>query len=379
MAALVLQGCSSKDKETEWGIFNEPVESAELPEPAGAQELSIKWKQEVGGAGEDGYAILRPAVDPTGVYVANRRGDISRLDSQTGKTVWRQRLKKPIYAAVGAGEGLVLVAMDEGIVHALSMEDGSQKWQADIRRQISAIPAAGSGRVIVRTADGLIIGLDSTDGERQWEVQRSVPGLSLHGDSTPLISGDTVITGLSNGRIMANAVVNGRDFWETDISYLGGTNELEQLTDIDSPPVLSGAGLYAATYQGDVVAVDIKNSAVRWRRNVSTRLPMDVQDGQVFVTGALGDIVVIGADDGEIDWQQDAFRGRGMTNPLALGNRVVVGDAEGFLHLLDRADGVLLQSIRLDRGALTGLVRHGEGVIAISVDGAVTSVTLGGV
>lgn len=377
LAALVLQGCGSKDKETEWGVFNEPVESAELPEPAGEREMSVSWKREIGDAGEDGYAILRPGIDESGIYVANRKGDVRRLDRDNGDVLWQQRLRKPVYAAVGVGEGLALVAMDDGTVHALDTADGSPRWEADIRRQISAIPVAGSGRVIVRTADGLVIGLDASDGSREWEVQRSVPGLSLHGDSKPLISGDTVITGLSNGKIMANAVVNGRDFWETDISFVGGTNELEQLTDIDSPPVLAGAGLYAATYQGDVVAVDISSSSIRWRRSVSTRLPMDVNQDRVFVTGALGDVVVIDVGDGEVIWQQDAFRGRGMTNPLGFEGRVVVGDAEGYLHLLDGMDGSLLQSLRLDRAALTALVRDGSGVIAVSVDGAVTSVAIG--
>ena len=33
---LLLQGCSGKEKETEWGIFNEPVKREVLPEPVGA-------------------------------------------------------------------------------------------------------------------------------------------------------------------------------------------------------------------------------------------------------------------------------------------------------------------------------------------------------
>ena len=375
---VLLQGCGGKEKETEWGVYNEPVPRADLPEPAGARELAVVWEREVGDAGEDGYALLRPAVDAGGIYVANRDGEIQRLDPQTGKTAWLHRLKRSVYAAAGLGEGLVLAALEDGTVVALSEADGNLLWAADIRRQISAVPVAGSGRVVVRTADGLVIGLDAASGDRVWEVQRSVSGLGLHGDSMPLISGGTVITGLSNGRIMANAVINGRDYWETDISFAGGTNELDQLSDIDAPPILSGTSLYAATYQGDVVAVDVQTASVRWRRDISTRLPMTLDAGQIFVTGSLGEISSLDADGGEVLWQQKAFRGRGMTNPVAFGRRVVVGDAAGFVHLLDRADGTLLQSLQLDRSALTGLARQGDSVVAVSADGAVVSLVLTG-
>ena len=374
----LLQGCGGKEKETEWGIYNEPVRSEELPEPVGPEELAIAWKKGVGDAGEDGYALLRPAVNAGGVYVANRDGDVLGLDPGSGKTHWQHDLKGPVYAAVGLGEGLVLAGMEDGTVVALSEADGTVRWEADIGRQISAIPAAGSGRVVVRTADGLVIGLDSADGSKVWEVRRSVSGLGLHGDSMPLISGGTVITGMSNGRIIANAVINGRDYWETDISFVGGTSELDRLTDIDATPVLSGTSLYAATYQGDVVAVDIQSASIRWRHDLSTRLPMSVDGGQIFVTGSLGDIVCLDADRGEVLWRQNAFRGRGMTNPLVFDGRVVVGDASGSVHLLDRADGTLLQSLQLDRSAITGIARQGESVVAVSVNGAVVSVAFTG-
>ncbi|MYH89520.1 MAG: PQQ-binding-like beta-propeller repeat protein, partial [Gammaproteobacteria bacterium] len=117
-----------------------------------------------------------------------------------------------------------------------------------------------------------------------------------------------------------------------------------------------------------------QNSFVRWRRDISTRLPMAVDAGQIFVTGSLGNIVALDADSGGVLWRQNAFRGHGMTNPLVFDSRVVVGDASGFVHLLDRADGTLLQSLKLDRSAITGLARQGESVVAVSVDGTVVSV-----
>jgi outer membrane protein assembly factor BamB len=374
--ALLVAACGGKEKETEWGIFNEPVEVVELPETAGFNELSVKWERDVGEAGDDGYAILKPAVDNEGVYVTNRRGGVQRIDPETGKMVWQTRLNKDTFAGVGAGEGLAVVALDNGTVVALRTDTGEQAWEVQINRQISAVPAVGGGRVIIRTVDGFLMGLDSLSGKTVWSLQRSTPGLSVHGDSTPLIAGDTVITGLANGKLMANAVINGRDYWETDLSFIRGTNELERLSDIDSPPVLVGAKLYAATYQGDVVSVDLESSAIQWRRSISTRLPMSVLKKTIVLTDALGGVSALNTSTGEEIWSQPSFKGRGISNPLIIGSRVVIGDANGNIHMLDAEDGALLQTQKLSKGAITSLNSWGEGLIAFSVRGAVSAIMI---
>lgn len=375
---LLVAACGGKEKETEWGIYNEPIESKALPTPVGVKELSVVWEQDVGGSGDDGYALLKPAVGLGGVYATNRRGQIKRFELESGKLVWQTKLDKNTFSGVGHGEGLVVVALDSGKVVAVSAETGEEVWQASVNRQISAVPVVGAGRVIVRTADGLVIGLDSLRGDTVWSVQRRVPGLSVHGDSTPLISGDAVITGLANGKLMANSVVNGREFWETDLSFVRGTNELERLSDIDSPPVVVGATLYAATYQGDVISADLQSSSIQWRRNISTRLPISIAGEKLLVTSELGEVSALDTGTGEVLWSQPAFMGRGVSNPLGINDRIAIGDAEGNVHLLDIEDGSLLETQKLSKGAITSLTRWNDGFIAFSARGGVSAITLAG-
>ncbi len=376
VAATLIAGCGKKNKETEWGIFHEPIETAILPAATGAKQLAQIWERSVGDAGDKGYAILKPAVDDQSVFVTNRKGLIQRLDLDSGKVIWQNNLKKDTFAGVGIGAGLVLVALDAGIIVALSSETGAQLWTAEIGRQISAIPVAGDNRVIARTADGMLFGLDAEDGTSSWEIQNRVPGLSVHGDSSPLIAGDTVVTGLSNGKVIANAVENGRDFWEIDLSIIRGTNELDQLSDVDSQPLLVEGRLYAATYQGDVVSIDLQTSRVAWRSSISTRLPLEVENGRLYVTDELGQLSAVDAISGLHLWAQPAFQGRGVSNPVGINDRVVIGDANGNIHLLDANDGLLLQSQKISSGAIISLVRTTRGFVAFSVKGGVFAMVI---
>lgn len=230
--------------------------------------------------------------------------------------------------------------------------------------------------MVVRTADGLIMGLDALSGETLWQVQRRTPGLTLHGDSAPLIFGETVITGLSNGKLLANGLLNGRDYWETDLSFVRGDNELELLADADTPPVVSGARLFAANYQGDVVAVDLNSSKVDWRTQLSTRLPMAVGETAMFITSDLGDVVALDIVTGSKIWSQPGFQGRGVSNPVNVGARVLIGDASGNIHVLDAADGTLVQTRKISSGAVTALAASSNGVVAFSVRGTVAALAL---
>jgi len=381
--SLMLAGCS-REKETEWGIYNEPIESVDLPESAGLDELGVVWERDIGDTGDNGYAILRPAIGAGGVFVSNRDGTVRRLDSSDGKVVWQTKLKKKVLTGTGLGQGLVLVALDTGVVIGLDSDSGEEQWRASVNRQISAIPAAGSGRVVVRSADGMLIGLEASSGEEVWSLQRAAPGLSVHGDSIPLISGDVVITGLSNGKLIANSVINGREFWETDLSFVRGSNELERLSDVDTPPIVINNSLYAATYQGDVVSVDLQTSSVKWRQDISTRLPLSESEGTLFVVDELGGVHALSAESGEVRWHESGYQGRGISNPLGIdadlvngrSGRVVIGDADGNLHLLDADSGALLETRRVSRGAIISLARTADGFVAFSSRGGVIAMQL---
>ncbi len=375
LVAVVLTGCN-KNKETKWGTFNEPVPSQPLPEASGEAEVSTVWKQKIGDAGEDGYAILRPAVSDQGVLVVNRKGRVRLLDSESGKVLWNKALGQSTYAGVGTGSGLAVVAFDNGTVVALEAADGTERWRNPVNRQISAIPAAGAGRVIIRTADGLLMGLDASNGKKVWELTRPVPGLSLHGDSQPLISGDTVITGLSNGKILVSSVLSGREFWEKDLSIGLGVNELEQITDVDATPTIDGLNLYAGTYQGEIVSLNLQDSAIRWQFDASTRLPVSVAGNQLVLTDDSGTVINLDSAGGFLNWEQDGFRGRGVSNPLLIGDYVAVGDADGNIHLLDVLQGNLLQTKEIDNSAIIAIQELSGGVLALSADGTVTLLSL---
>jgi outer membrane protein assembly factor BamB len=76
--------------------------------------------------------------------------------------------------------------------------------------------------------------------------------------------------------------------------------------------------------------------------------------------------------DGERAWSTDRLRYRGLTAPLMAGRSIAVGDSTGFVHLLSREDGSLLNRLPTDGSAIVASpVLAGNTLIAVTQNGGV--------
>ncbi|MES2944851.1 MAG: PQQ-binding-like beta-propeller repeat protein, partial [Pseudomonadota bacterium] len=71
-------------------------------------------------------------------------------------------------------------------------------------------------------------------------------------------------------------------------------------------------------------------------------------------------------------WTTDRLRFRGLSAPLVVGRSVAVGDYAGFIHLLSRADGSMLNRLATDGSAIAAApVLAGNTLIAVTRNGGV--------
>ena len=367
-ATLTLSGCGGS--QLLWQVYQEPTPPGELPEPSGANELRIVWRSDIGAGAYEGYAILSPVYVGDSVYASGRRS-VARFKQQNGEQVWRRDFDGNIFSGVGANRSIVVVAFEDGGLLAMNTNNGRTAWRSTLNRPIAAVPTVVGGRVFVRTTDDMLSALSAKTGDVLWSYESNAPELSVHGASKPAVGGDKVYTGLANGKLIANEIADGRELWQADISAPGGRNELERLTDLDAPPMLVGDRLYTATYQGSVAALRREDGSVIWKADVSSRLPMALSKGRLIVTEQYGEIVALSAADGRELWRQEGFRGHGMSMPLTIGSRVLVGDSAGRVYVLDARSGALLQVRQVFEGAvaalsIASLSRAGEYILAFS-------------
>lgn len=90
-----------------------------------------------------------------------------------------------------------------------------------------------------------------------------------------------------------------------------------------------------------------------WERNISSRhTPLMVGD-YLFVVTDDSRVLALDAQSGDALWQNDKLQGRWLTAPAFADGRLVVGDFEGYLHLLDAREGDLVGRTRVDSSGIS--------------------------
>jgi outer membrane protein assembly factor BamB len=326
---LVLAGCD-KDKNVE-----PPAELVDLKPSLDVDKL---WSASVGDDAAKLRLSLGLALDGGTLYAAARDGKVEAFDPASGKTKWSTDLKADLSAGPAVGGGRVAVGTSDGQVIALDTA-GKQLWKATVNGEVLAAPLVTADRVIVRTVDGRLRSLDATNGKEQWSAEEPVPRLSLRGTAPPVLAGESVLAGFDSGKVMAFALGSGDVLWQSQVSTPRGRSELERLADVDSAVHAEGGDGYAVGYQGRVVMFALETGQVWWGRDLSSYRGLALDTDQLYVATSDGSVVALRRRDGTVLWQQDGLKRRGLSAPAVVGNAVVVGDFEGYLHWLDRDTG----------------------------------------
>lgn len=303
------------------------------------------------GLGDGGGLLryaLRPAGDGTRVYAAGAKGEVAAYDAVTGKRVWRVDVDATITAGPGAGDGRLAIADRSGGITALDARTGETLWRQDISAEVLAPPVIGGERVIVRSVDGRLLALSGATGELLWFVEQPVPRLSQRGTGAPVIVGDAVVAGFDNGRILAADLLSGEVLWELPLGMPSGRSDIERMVDADGALAASGNDLYVTGFRARTAAIAAESGQALWARELSSYSGLGIDWTNVYMSLDDDRVIALSRSNGAQQWSNEQFLRRQLTAPVAFGEFVVVGDLEGYLHILSARSGALVARVRVD-------------------------------
>jgi outer membrane protein assembly factor BamB len=369
---LQLTACSSLP----WvGKNDDEVEPTKLEKIANPVEFKRAWRSssgEIDGLNRQLQAIM---VDTT-LYAASTDGAITAFDAETGERVWSRKLKLTLSAGVGYGDGLLFAGTEDGEVVALYASNGNPAWVGEAKGGVMASPEGGKNIVVVPVSGDRLVGLSSTDGTHVWTLAESTPRLLLKGRGRPLVVADVVFAGFDNGKLMLIRLDNGQRLWEIRVGDVIGKSEIERLSDIDARPLLINETVYAAAYQSRIVAIDARNVRILWESDISTNKDMDAGEKYLYVVGEDDIVYAIDRNTGETIWEQDKLAYRKLSPPAIVGSYVLVGDLEGYLHLLDTETGEIVGREKAGGAVISQPVTRGRSAWVQTVDGDVSAYQL---
>ncbi|MCD6039088.1 MAG: bamB [Gammaproteobacteria bacterium] len=339
-------------------------------------KVHLLWSTSTGwGSGNDFYTYV-PAVTDNAIYTASKNGDVIATRKTTGKAFWRTDINIPISAGPAATNQVVIVGSRKGDIFALHAENGKIAWKTHTSSEILAAPAIGPDLVLIKSIDGRLSAFSLKDGHALWHYQQAEPTLILRGASAPKIGNGIVISGFANGNLAKLTLHNGSLLWLQPIAMPDGSFAIQRMIDIDADPIIFGNRVYAATYQGQIAALDLSSGQILWSHALSSFTGMAIDNNHVYITDAKSHLWAFNKNTGKIEWQQTQLEARNLSGPALTGNHVIVGDAEGYLHWLNKNDGHFVARTRVDlSGIFAAPVTNNNIIYVVTKDGQLAAYT----
>lgn len=297
------------------------------------------WSTMTGKGIKQQFLFIEPLLLNDKIVTAARDGLISVVDLKDGSIIDEIDLDTTLSGGVGGNVDVWLFATRNGEVIAIDGMERKVLWKTNVPSEVLARPVILNDSVFVRTEDGQVVSLDLETGKIRWAYQQAMPALTLRGSSSPVITRDSIFVGLANGRLVALSPEDGSVVWDVALAVPKGHSEIQRLVDIDGRAELFGYVLYAASFQGRVVAIDVQKGQFLWARDFSTHTGVTLDSKVLYSTDDRSHIWALDRYNGATLWKQEGLQARNVTRPVLVGDYIVVGDYDGYLHVMSRFDG----------------------------------------
>jgi outer membrane protein assembly factor BamB len=343
IGAALISACSATD------TFEQP---APVPEVVSSIKLQEIWDIDIGDGHDGSFLYLEPLYTGDMIYAASADGMVYAIEPTKGKVRWKRDTDQQIMAGVGGDQGLIYLVTRDARLLALSREDGKEVWSAALPNEALSAPRSNNSMVVAQSIDGKVHAFNTSSGEKLWQYDSAVPPLSLRAAASPLVGADLVLASLANGRLMALNGETGQPVWQYQVSEPSGRTELERLVDIAGEPLILESAAMVVGYQGKLALVDIESGREIWSRAASSLHSPMIGNGNIFLASSNGDIIALQGQDRREIWRQDQLAWRQPTQPIVLGDHLLVGDFEGYIHILSLEDGSFQGQLQYDSDGL---------------------------
>lgn len=361
-AVMLLGGCSSSDKPT-------PTPLENLNTSASAQPL---WSVRLGS---NVAATLRMVVADGLVITVDNDGHASARELLSGKERWQGRVDADISAGVGSDGRYAAVVTKKN--ELIVLDSGLVKWRAALRTQVVTPPLVAGERVFVQGVDRAVMAFDVIDGRKLWAYQRPSDPLALTQAGVLQPVGNTLWVGIG-ARLVALDPVRGVARQDVSVASPRGGNEVERLADLVGPAARLGNVLCARAFQTAVGCVDTSQSAGALWSKTQSGIQAIAMDGDLVYGADVSDrMVAWRRDSGDVAWRAEQLLYRGLSAPAAMAGNVVVGDAQGYVHVLSARDGHTVARLTTDGSAIASpMIAVGSTLLVLTRDGALYAFSL---
>ncbi len=316
-----------------------------------------------------------PIVADGRLFALNTNNNVSAFDTTTGRKVWQRSLKPASRKTFGRGigksfggglafaNGHVFVSTGIGILAALDGETGEILWQQQLPFPLRSAPTLVSENVVADPNKALLLVTTPTyrtyafnlEGEMLWQQQATRDALAqLTLAPSPGVAGRYAVVGYGDGSLVALDKDNGRVLWQAFATAQRRNDALSDIADITTPPVLADGLVYASSFSGKTVALDLASGSLRWSVPLAAASSLALYGTTLFVVDQNSLLSALDANNGKIIWEQQLTAHRGSkkrkpvlwNGPLLAADQLILAASNGEIVAIDALKGTLVRQMQ---------------------------------
>lgn len=283
-------------------------------------------------------------IDGANVMATDILGNVYAIDARTGTPIWQSSVNNEKQAPQLNKEthsDSLYLNVNPNRITALKSSNGAVAWsinQDSTHNASETTLTVGDGIILILNSDGGFVGINESTGKPVWS--KTSEGFSCNNASMSY----------SNGLFH---VVSGRKY--LSINQKDGATEkvatLPTPISTKSAPLLSDNLLIFGSINNGLVAYDLNANQIAWRVDVGIALVNtlpNIQEHQKTVE----------------------------TSAVKIGRFIVFGASDGFLYVVDIANGAIKQKVNLGAPILSTPTIAGDTLYTTDISGNITAFML---
>lgn len=356
--------------------------------PKLSTSLSLAWSANIGEGNSRKQRITAdPVVADGRIFTLDAQATVTATNT-AGATIWSRDLT-PISErggdASGGGlaigeDGTVYVTTGYGDLTALDTATGREKWAQRLDAPATGAPTVANGIVYVVGSDSVAWAIDAGNGRVKWQLPGLPSPSDLVGGPAPVVTDTLVVFPFSTGDLLAAFREGGINRWDASVTGERKGRTYTLIKDLTSDPVVDGNVLYAGNQSGRVAALDVNTGERIWTATEGAYSPVWPTADAVFLVSDQAELVRLDAATGDRVWgvdlpyydkEKDRRRKAVFAHygPILAGGRLIVGSDDGVLRSYDPASGALVSTVSIPGGAASNPAVVGGTLYVVSGKG----------
>lgn len=290
--------------------------------------------------GDRGSEFSNPVVFENTLVFGNRSVGLISLYPTINQQRWVLPIRGGVVSELTIEKGLVYFGGGDGFLYCVSLDTGRVQWRYELRNPVISRPTVSQGRVLVTTSDDAVYALDAGTGKWLWHYKRKGSGVAtILGAAAPLVDGNQVFVGLSDGFLVALSFQEGQLRWERKL------HQGSKFTDVDAHPILWGESVFVPSYDGALYSLRRTTGDVLWRFDAGGSKTVTIEGtgdaARLYMPSSDGFVYVLDPTSAKVLWKFELDRG--VPTQVVLTDRYAIfASSHQYLYVTEKATGKLV-------------------------------------